>query len=136
MTHNYLAQDQTTNDQDPKNTVAHSNAMPKRTWLFSYIKHTEKTYNDAKDVMPSELDEFLRDKSDQTNVLLSKSDIYSLLNQLALRYLTVLATSKPVERVLCSGRFVMSPHRAPSSAENVCIRTFLKCNRSLFSGWR
>jgi hypothetical protein len=128
-----VARDQNTNDQDANDTVTDINTTPKRKCLFPYMNNTKKTHNDGKDAISSELDDFLREKSEQTNVVFSKKDIYPSLYQLALKYLSVPATSAPVERVFSSSGFVMRPHRASLSAKNVCLLTFLKCNRNLFS---
>ena len=49
----------------------------------------------------------------------------------AMRVLSVPATSTPVERVFSHGGLIMRPHRARLSARTLSSLIFLKCNRSV-----
>lgn len=59
-------------------------------------------------------------------------DRYSHLHALALKVLSVPASSAPVERVFSAGGLIMRPHRASLGAEMLSSLMFLKCNKSLF----
>ena len=130
--HTRVDNDVTINDHNLDDTSADVDATTKRKCLFPYVNDKKKTTNDGKDAILSELDDFLREKSDQQHLIFSKKHIYPSLYQLALKYLSVPATSAPIERVFSCSGFVMRPHRASLTTRNVCMLTFLKCNKDLF----
>jgi hypothetical protein len=53
-----------------------------------------------------------------------------LIFSLAMRILSVPATSAPVERVFSHGGILMRPHRASMSDKTLADLVFLKCNAS------
>jgi hypothetical protein len=131
VSHKRGTDEQTTNDQNLNDTLADVGVSTKRKCLFPYVNDVKKTYSDDKPAILLELDDFLREKSDQPNVLFSKKDIYPSLYQLGIKYLSVPATSAPIERVFSCSGFAMRPHRAKLTTKNVCMLTFLKCNKDL-----
>ena len=62
----------------------------------------------------------------------SKQDVYATLYQLGLKCMTVPATSTSIERVFSQSGFLTRSHRASLTTKNVCLLTFLKCNKVLF----
>jgi hypothetical protein len=112
-----------TKDNDP---------FTKRKCLFPYFKETKKISFDDKPTILIELDSYLCDESREENLLFSKKHIYPNLYKLSLKYLTVPATSAPIERVFSQSGYIMRPHRASLTKKNVCLLTFLKCNKNLF----
>ena len=120
-------------DQNIEDTSTDVGASTKRKCLFPYVNDKKKTGIDGKEAILSELDDFLREKSDQMNLIFSKKHIYLSLHQLAFKYLSVPATSAPIERVFSCNGFVMRPHRASLTSRKVCTLPFLKCNKDLFS---
>lgn len=57
--------------------------------------------------------------------------VFPMLYLVAMRVLTVPATSAPVERVFSHGGLIMRPHRAWLSARTLSCLIFLKCNHSV-----
>jgi len=57
--------------------------------------------------------------------------VFPRLYLVAMRVLSVPATSTPVERVFSHGGLIMRPHRARLSARTLSSLIFLKCNRSV-----
>jgi hypothetical protein len=103
----------------------------KRKCLFPYFNETKKVSIGDKAKILLELDGYLCEESREENLLFIKKNMYLNLYQLSLKYLTVPATSTPIERVFSQSGFLMRPHRASLTVKNVCLLTFLKCNRTL-----
>jgi len=103
----------------------------KRKCLFPYLNETKKVPSDDKSRILIELDGFLCEDSCEENLLFEKKHLYPCLYQLGLKYLSVPATSAAIERVFSQSGFIMRPHRASLAAKNVCLLTFLKCNKIL-----
>ncbi|CAF1325542.1 unnamed protein product [Rotaria sp. Silwood1] len=103
----------------------------KRKCLFPYFNETKKSSFDDKSRILTEFDAFLCEESSTENLLFSKKHLYPCLYKLGLKYLSVPATSAPIERVFSQSGFLMRPHRASLSVKNVCLLTFLKCNGAL-----
>jgi hypothetical protein len=62
--------------------------------------------------------------------LVSEQEENELDLPLAMRILSVPATSAPVERVFSHGGILMRPHRASMSDKTLADFVFLKCNAS------
>ncbi|CAF4766171.1 unnamed protein product [Rotaria magnacalcarata] len=106
-------------------------SLTKRKCLFPYFNETKKnSFNDKLKIL-IELDAYLCEESNDENLLFSKKHIYPCLYQLGLKYLSVPATSAPIERIFSQSGFLMRSHRASLSTKNVCLLTFLKCNKVL-----
>lgn len=58
-------------------------------------------------------------------------DKYPHLHALALKVLSVPASSAPVERVFSAGGLLMRPHRASLGSKMLSSLIFLKCNNGL-----
>lgn len=58
-------------------------------------------------------------------------DKYPHLHELALKVLSVPASSAPVERVFSAGGLLMRPHRASLGSKMLTSLIFLKCNKGL-----
>ena len=108
-----------------------NDAFTKRKCLFPYFNQTKKVSVDDKAKILIELDAYLCEESNEENLLFIKKTMYSNLYDLSLKYLTVPATSTPIERVFSQSGFIMRPHRARLTTKNVCLLTFLKCNKVL-----
>jgi hypothetical protein len=108
-----------------------NDSFTKRKCLFPYFNEPKKITVDDKERILTELDNYLCEESREENLLFSKKHFYPNLYKLSLKYLTVPATSAPIERVFSQSGFIMRPHRASLTAKNVCLLTFLKCNKTL-----
>ncbi|XP_067928096.1 uncharacterized protein [Watersipora subatra] len=53
------------------------------------------------------------------------------LSKLALKVLSVPASSAPIERVFSKSGFIMRPHRSSLTSENLRKLVFLKCNKCI-----
>ena len=104
----------------------------KRKCLFPYlIENNKKILPDCNTKILLELDGFLCEESREWNLLVTKNRIYPNLYQLGLKYLSVPATTAPIERIFSQSGFIMRPHRSRLTGKNVCLLTFLKCNKVL-----
>ena len=56
---------------------------------------------------------------------------YPLLYSMALKYLSIPATSAPVERLFSSSGYIMRPHRSKLIPEHLIEATLLRCNFNL-----
>ena len=56
---------------------------------------------------------------------------YPLLYSIAVKYLSIPATSAPVERLFSSGGYIMRPHRSKLIPERLIEATLLRCNFNL-----
>lgn len=109
------------------------NASTKRKCLFLYFNEVKKvtpTSSDKSKIL-TELDAYLCEENSKKNLIFEKKALYPCLYQLGLKYLSIPATSAPIERIFSQSGFVMWSHRAPLTAKNVCLLIFLKCNKSL-----
>lgn len=112
-------------------TTKNTDSFIKRKCLFPYLNETKKVSFDDKAKILTELDAFLCEESNERNLLFVKKHMYPCLYQLGLKYLSVPATSAPIERVFSQSGFLMRPHRASLTTKNVCLLSFLKCNKVL-----
>ena len=106
------------------------NTSVKRKCLFPYFNEVKKILHTDKSRILTELDAYLCEENCKENLLFEKKNLYPCLYQLSLKYLSVPTTSAPIERIFSHSGFVMRPHRASLTAQNVCLLTFLKCNKS------
>ena len=53
------------------------------------------------------------------------------VEKIGLKYLSVPATTAPIERIFSQSGFIMRPHRASLTDKNVCLLSFLKCKKVL-----
>ena len=112
-------------------TTKNTDSFIKRKCLFPYLNETKKvSFNDKAKIL-TELDAFLCEESNERNLLFVKKHMYPCLYQLGLKYLSVPATSAPIERVFSQSGFLMRPHRASLTTKNACLLSFLKCNKVL-----
>ncbi|CAM4949291.1 unnamed protein product [Rotaria socialis] len=124
---------------DVLNTTEHNidvmtkntDSLTKQKCLFPYLKENKKVSNEDKSRFLIELDAYLCEESREQNLLFIKKHLYPRLYQLSLKYLSVPATSAPIERVFLQSGFLMRPHRASLTANDDCLLTFLKCNKFL-----
>ncbi|CAM4978827.1 unnamed protein product, partial [Rotaria socialis] len=93
-------------------SAATSPITPKRKYLFANIVKETKNLNDM--------------------VLLKPSNIYPTLSKLAMKFLSIPATSAPVERVFSQSGFLFRQHRASMTRTTLQQLTMLKCNRGLY----
>ncbi|CAM4982833.1 unnamed protein product, partial [Rotaria socialis] len=106
------------------------NLSVKRKCLFPYFGEVKKISHTDKSKILTELDQYLCEENSKENLIFEKKHLYPCLYQLGLKYLSVPATSAPVERIFSQGGFVMRPHRASLTPKNVCLLTFLKSTRA------
>lgn len=121
----------TTEQMDFHSIKATEDVPGKRKCLFPYLHENKKVSFDDKSKILIELDAFIREDSCNETLLFSKKHLYPYLYQLALKYLSVPATSAAIERVFSRSGFLMRPHRCSLSSKNLCMLTFLKCNENL-----
>ena len=105
--------------------------LTKRKCLFPYLNENKKVDNEDKSKILIELDTYLCEEGRERNLLLTKKHLYPCLYKLALKYLSIPATSAPIERIFSQCGFIMRLHRASLTAKNVCLLTFLKCSKFL-----
>ncbi|CAM4797086.1 unnamed protein product, partial [Rotaria magnacalcarata] len=120
-----------TNEHNIDVMTKNTGSLTKRKCLFPYLKENKKVSNENKSRILIELDAYLCEDSREQNLLFIKKHLYPCLYQLSLKYLSVAATSTPIERVFSQSGFLMRPHRSLLTAKNVCLLTFLKCNKFL-----
>jgi hypothetical protein len=108
-----------------------NDSFSKRKCLFPYFNETKKVSVDDKTKILIELVAYLCEESHEENLLFIKNNMHPRLYELSLKYLTVPATSAPIEHVFSQSGFIMRPHRAKLTTKNVCLLTFLKCNKVL-----
>ena len=118
--------------QDHTDTLTkNTDPSTKRKCLFPYINDNKKVSCDDKTKVLLELDGFLCEKNREQDLLFTKKHLYPCLYRLGLKYLSVPATTAPIERVFSQSGYVMRPHRATLTGKNVCLLSFLKCNKDL-----
>jgi len=114
-------------DKPAKNTDSYT----KRKCLFPYLNDNKRITSDDKTKVLLELDGFLCEQDREVDLLFKKKHLYPCLYKLGLKYLSVPATSAAIERVFSQSGFIMRPHRARLTSKNVCLLSFLKCNKVL-----
>ena len=108
------------------------NSTSKRKCLFPYLNQTsKKNVTDRNATILDEINMFLNEESLDKNLIFKKKYTYPCLYELALKYLSVPATTASIERIFSQSGFIMRPHRAKLTTKNVCLLTFLKCNHAL-----
>ncbi|CAF4150658.1 unnamed protein product [Rotaria sordida] len=79
----------------------------------------------------NEISKYLKDNDMDSMLLLNSSNNYPTLSKLALKILSIPATSGPVERVFSQSGFLFRQHRASMTRTTLQQLTMLKCNRDL-----
>lgn len=130
---------------DSEGDVEHSNTGKRKLpRLFSrYDSHAQKRKVGAENIALTAKNQFVKyleevDGYDPTegrcHVFHFWSDNkkkFPHLSNLAMRVLSIPASSAPVERVFSRGGLIMRPHRARLGAETLSKLIFLKCNETL-----
>ncbi len=127
-----------------RNVEQNSRAKRKLPRLFSrYDSHTQKKKTGADNTALTAKNQFAKyleevDGYDPTegrcNVFHFWADNkkkFPHLSNLAIRVLSIPASSAPIERVFSRGGIIMRPHRARLGAETLSKLIFLKCNETL-----
>ena len=105
--------------------------------LFSgYRKNPQKKNADPGSSVKAELKRYIQNAesiseeadNDCLDFWNSHAKVYPRIYKVAMRVLSVPATSAPVERVFSHGGIIMRPHRARLSDTNLSRLIFLKCN--------
>lgn len=110
-------------------------STPKRKSLFSSIenKTMKKVKLDAFQFIKTEISNYLNDNESNCFILIEKCREYKSLTVLAVKILSVPATSSHVERIFSQSGFLFRQHRAKMSRRTLQMLTMLKCNRGLIS---
>ncbi|CAF3520379.1 unnamed protein product [Rotaria socialis] len=88
-------------------SAATSPITPKRKYLFTNIvKETKKPKSDPFSYIKDEIFKYLNDENADDMVLLKPSNIYPTVSKLAMKFLSIPATSAPVERVFSQSGFL------------------------------
>ncbi|CAF5166845.1 unnamed protein product, partial [Rotaria magnacalcarata] len=95
-------------------------------------KETKKPKSDPFSYIKDEIFKYLNDENADDMVLLKPSNIYPTLSKLAMKFLSIPATSAPVERVFSQSGFLFRQHRASMTRTTLQQLTMLKCNRGLY----
>ncbi|CAF2895039.1 unnamed protein product [Rotaria sp. Silwood2] len=105
----------------------------KRKSLFSYLESDKKRKKiiDPFQYIRDEISRFVEDVGNHSMLVFRKSSVYKTLSQLAIKVLSVPATSAPVERVFSQSGFLLRQHRASMSKTTLQMLTMLKCNSHL-----
>jgi hypothetical protein len=123
----------TAQTQSLSTSTATSPITPKRKYLFTnIITETTKTKSDPFSYIKDEIFKYVNDENSDAMVLLKCSNIYPTLSKLAMRLLSIPATSAPVERVFSQSGFLFRQHRASMTRSTLQQLTMLKCNRGLY----
>jgi hypothetical protein len=111
-----------------------SPGVPKRKSLFVNMdkKGVKKTKSDPFEPVKKEICRYLDDDNGDSMLLVKQAAQYPLLSKLALKILSIPATSAPVERVFSQSGFLFRQHRASMTRATLQQLTMLKCNRDLF----
>ncbi len=96
----------------------------KRKCLFPYLNNTKKILSDNKSKVLLELNGFLCEENGEEDLLFTKKHLHPCLYQLALKYLSVPATTASIERIFSQSGLIMRPRRASLIGENVCLLSF------------
>ncbi|CAF1503196.1 unnamed protein product [Adineta ricciae] len=118
----------------PNSNIISSPCAPKRKSLFSSMDNriVKKKKFDPFSYIKDEISRCLNDDDMDSMVLIKSSKNYPTLSKLASKFLSIPATSAPVERVFSQSGFFFRQHRASMSRTTLQQLTMLKCNRSLF----
>lgn len=123
---------------DAMASVTVGSPSPKRKSLFEYLSTEQitKRPKTASSRLDTEVDEeiiiYLKDNSQDCNLLFKKGELYPRLSQLAEQVLCVPATSAAVERTFSQSGFLMRSHRSTMTKSTLSRLTLLKCNAWLF----
>ena len=101
--------------------IKNTDFLTKRKCLFPYLNENKKVANEDKSKILIELDAYLCEESREPNLLFTKKHLYPCLYELALKYLSVPATSASIERVFFSKWF----HYAATSSIINCKKCLL-----------
>lgn len=119
--------------QSSSTSAATSPVTPKRKNLFASIcKDIKKPKSDPFSYIKDEILKYLNDENTDSMFLLKSSSIYPTLSKLAMKILSIPATSAPVERVFSQSGFIYRQHRASMTRTTLQQLTMLKCNRGLY----
>ena len=123
-----------TSPQTTNVNVTSSPGTPRRKFLFAHacMKGTKKIKLDPLRCIKDEISKYLNHDDTDPMVLLKSSNDYPILAKLAMKILSVPATSAPVERVFSQSGFLFRQHRASMSRTTLQQLTMLKCNRELY----
>ncbi|CAF1344537.1 unnamed protein product [Rotaria sordida] len=115
------------------NSAASSPTTPKRKCLFANLenKAMKKPKSDPFSYIKDEITKYLNDNDMDSMLLLKSSNNYPTLSKLAMKILSIPATSAPVERVFSQSGFLFRQHRASMTRTTLQQLTMLKCNRDL-----
>ena len=91
----------------------------------------KKTRSSVAEMIQDEILLFMKESSDDNHLIFKKKEFYPYLHRLAVRVLSVPATSAPVERVFSSSGIIMRPHRSRLTKNMLATLTLLKCNQDL-----
>ena len=113
--------------------VASSPSTPKRKSLFgNTMKGVKKAKSDPLHSIKEEISRYLNDDDTDPMSLIKSSNTYPTLSKLAMKVLSIPATSAPVERVFSQSGFLIRQHRASMSRTTLQQLTMLKCNCDLY----
>ena len=92
--------------------IKNTDFLTKRKCLFPYLNENKKVANEDKSKILIEFDTYLCEEGREPNLLFTKKHLYPCLYKLALKYLSIPATSAPIERSFSQSGFIMRLHRA------------------------
>ncbi|CAF1279770.1 unnamed protein product [Adineta ricciae] len=108
-------------------SAATSPVTPKRKQLFGNIVHeTKRTKSDPFSNIKDEILRYLNDDITDPMILINSTNIYPTLSKLAMKILSIPATSAPVERVFSQSGFLFRQHRASMTRTTLQQLTMLK----------
>lgn len=123
----------TSQGQSASVSAATSPVTPKRKLLFGNIaQEQKKVRSDPFGHIKDEMCKYLNDNFADPMILIKSGHIYPTLSKLAIKILSIPATSAPVERVFSQSGFLFRQHRASMTRTTLQQLTMLKCNRGLY----
>lgn len=105
--------------------------------LAKYKTHKKKQSTPTEASIVTQVMKYFEDiqsastEDDALTFWFKNKDKYPHLHALALKVLTVPASSAPVERVFSAGGLLLRPHRASLGSKMLSSLIFLKCNHGL-----